>query len=78
MVLNKVDMVPAEQRDKRVKDFVKRLKWKGPVFQVSALTREGCEPLIRAVFQHLSQIRQTEPADLDPRFPESMQESRSS
>lgn len=78
MVLNKVDMVPAEQRDKRVKDFVKRLKWKGPVFQVSALTREGCEPLIHAVFQHLSQIRQTEPADLDPRFPESMQESRSS
>jgi GTPase len=78
MVLNKLDMVPAEERDKRVKDFVKRLKWKGPVFQVSALTREGCEPLIHAVYQYLSQIRHAEPADPDPRFPESTQASGTS
>ncbi|MEO6968397.1 MAG: Obg family GTPase CgtA, partial [Rhodanobacteraceae bacterium] len=44
LVLNKLDMVPAEEREARVKDFVKRFKWKGPVFQISALTREGCEP----------------------------------
>ena len=29
------------------KDFVKRLRWKGPVFEISALTREGCEPLVQ-------------------------------
>jgi GTP-binding protein len=78
MVLNKMDMVPVEERDKRVKDFVKRLKWRGPVFQVSALTREGCEPLIHAVYQHLSKTRQADAVDPDPRFPESIQESRSS
>jgi GTP-binding protein len=38
LVLNKLDMVPVEDREAaRGKDFVKRLKWKGPVFEISAL-----------------------------------------
>jgi GTPase len=68
LVLNKLDMVPAEERDKRVKDFVKRFKWKGPVFQISALTREGCEPLIRAIYKHVAQLKNPVPDDPDPRF----------
>ena len=36
IVLNKLDMVPAEARDALVKDYVNRMRWKGPVFQVSA------------------------------------------
>jgi len=68
LVLNKLDMVPAEEREQRVKDFVKRLKWKGPVFQVSALTREGCEPLVQAIYQHVSKLRNVVPDDPDPRF----------
>jgi GTP-binding protein len=68
LVLNKLDMVPTEERDKRVKDFVKRFKWKGPVFEISALTREGCEPLIRAVYQHVAKLKNVVPDDPDPRF----------
>ena len=68
IVLNKLDMVPVAEREKRVKDFVKRLKWKGPVFEISALTREGCEPLIRAVYQHVAKLKNTVPDDPDPRF----------
>jgi GTPase len=68
LVLNKLDMVPAEEREKRVKDFVKRFKWKGPVFEISALTREGCEPLIRAVYQHVAKLKNVVPDDPDPRF----------
>ena len=68
VVLNKLDMVPAEEREKRVKDFVKRFKWKGPVFQISALTREGCEPLIRAIYQHVAALKNVIPDDPDPRF----------
>ncbi len=68
LVLNKLDMVPTEERDKRVKDFVKRFKWKGPVFEISALTREGCEPLIRAVYQHVAKLKNVLPDDPDPRF----------
>jgi GTPase len=70
VVLNKMDMVPAEEREKRVKDFVKRFKWKGPVFQISALTREGCDVLIRAIYQHVSALKNVIPDDPDPRFDE--------
>jgi GTP-binding protein len=68
LVLNKLDMVPAEARAQRVKDFVRRLRWKGPVFEISALTREGCEPLIRAVYQHVAKMRNPQVALPDPRF----------
>ena len=68
LVLNKIDMVPAEAREQRVKDFVKRFKWKGPVFQISALTREGCEPLIRAIYKHVAALKNVVPDDPDPRF----------
>jgi GTP-binding protein len=70
LVLNKIDMVPVEEREKRVKDFVKRFKWKGPVFQISALTREGCEPLIRAIYKHVATLKNVVPDDPDPRFDE--------
>ena len=39
LVLNKLDMVPPQERAARVADFVKRFKWKGPVFEISAPTR---------------------------------------
>ncbi len=70
LVLNKLDMVPGDQRAALVKDFVKRFKHKGPVFEISALTREGCEPLIQAVFKEISLQKQAEqqPKALDPRF----------
>ena len=70
LVLNKLDMVPAEEREKRVADFVKRLRFKGPVFQISALTREGCEPLVQHVYQHVKavQLASQPPTEHDPRF----------
>jgi GTP-binding protein len=72
LVLNKLDMVPAEEREARVKDFIKRFKYKGPVFEISALTREGCETLIKTIFQHIKaqQIKEQEPVYVDPRFVE--------
>ncbi len=54
LVLNKLDMVPADERAARVKDFVRRLRWKGPVFEISALTRDGLQPLMEAIWQHVA------------------------
>jgi GTPase len=68
LVLNKLDMVPVEEREARVKDFVKRFKWKGPVFQISALTHEGCEALTRAIYKHVATLKNVIPDDPDPRF----------
>jgi GTP-binding protein len=68
IVLNKLDMVPAEEREARVKDFVRRLRWKGPVFAVSALAREGLDGLVRAAYQHVAAMRRVASEAPDVRF----------
>ena len=75
LVLNKLDMVPAEQRAEVVRDFVKRFKYKGPVFEISALTHEGCEQLTRAAYQHIKaqQAAALPAVELDPRFVPALQ-----
>jgi GTPase len=70
LVLNKLDMVAHDERAARVKDFVKRFKYKGPVFEISALTREGCEHLVQAIYQHIraQQVAEQPAVEIDPRF----------
>jgi GTPase len=68
LVLNKIDMIAPSERDQRVATFVRRLRWKGPVFQISALTREGLEPMVQAVFNHVAAARPREPDMPDERF----------
>ncbi|WP_347554998.1 Obg family GTPase CgtA [Robbsia sp. KACC 23696] len=74
LVLNKVDMLPAEGRAKQVKDFVKRFGWKGPVFEISALSGEGCDSLVLAIYEHLVATGEAgreaaaEEVAADPRF----------
>ena len=70
LVLNKLDMVPPEEREARVRDFVRRLRFRGPVFTISALTREGCEHLMLKVYEYLAAQREAQapPVEVDPRF----------
>ena len=73
LVLNKLDMVDNDERAARVKDFVKRMRFKGPVFEISALTHEGCDALVKTVYQHVKaqQLAEQIPEVVDPRFVES-------
>jgi GTP-binding protein len=57
LVLNKLDMVPQDEREQRVREFVKDYGWEGPVFAISALTAEGCKELTYAIMEHLEQHR---------------------
>ena len=70
LVLNKLDIVPEEERKKRVASFIRRMKWKGPVFQISALNRDGCEELIVEIFNHIEQRKQAEQRALEMRVVE--------
>ncbi|WP_322073844.1 GTPase ObgE [Burkholderia cepacia] len=55
LVLNKLDMVPEDERKARVADFLERFEWDGPVFEISALTGQGCEALCYAIYDYLSE-----------------------
>jgi GTP-binding protein len=61
LVLNKMDMVPADQRDALAKEFVRRFRWKGPVFQISALARDGLQLLIENIYTYVAQQQRPEP-----------------
>jgi GTP-binding protein len=49
LVLNKLDLVPAAEREDRVRAFVRAYRWKGPVFAVAAVSGEGCRRIVYAV-----------------------------
>jgi GTP-binding protein len=72
LVLNKVDMLEEPDRAKRVKEFIKKFKWKGPVFEISGLTGQGCKELCFAIQKYLdaqkAKVDAQEEYDADVRF----------
>ncbi len=68
LVLNKIDMVPESERAARKADLVRRMRWKGPVFEVSALARTGLDPLVQATADHVDASRVAKAAEIDVRF----------
>jgi GTP-binding protein len=57
LVLTKVDLLSADEREARVRDIVAGLDWTGPVFQVSALARDGLEALTTAIMRRVESSR---------------------
>jgi GTP-binding protein len=62
LVLNKLDLVPADERDARVKAFVRSYRWKGPVFAVAAINGDGCRHVVYAIQDWLDAHPKPEPA----------------
>ncbi len=57
LVLNKADMLPDEEREALKREFIRRYRWKGPCYLISALTGAGCRELSFAVMAHLEAHR---------------------
>jgi GTP-binding protein len=53
LVLNKIDLLPPDERQPRCSAIVKGLRWKGPVFQISGLSGEGTRELCKKIMQRL-------------------------
>jgi GTP-binding protein len=56
LVLNKLDLLPPVEAEKRCREIVRRLRWKGPVFRISGVTRQGTQELCQAVMRRLDEI----------------------
>jgi GTP-binding protein len=56
LILNKVDLLPEAQADKVCKDIIRRLRWKGPVYRISGLARQGTEELCESIMKRLEEI----------------------
>jgi GTPase len=78
LVLNKLDLLPEADAEKRCKEIVRRLRWKGPVYRISGLARQGTESLVQAVMTRLEEIdaaaaeaAKAAAPDTEPRGPQS-------
>lgn len=56
LVFNKIDALPAEEVLQRVKDVTRALNWQGPVYQISAVRKDGVQQLCYRVMEFLDQI----------------------
>ena len=55
LVLNKVDLLPEDERDAHCQDIVTSLEWQGPVFRISAINGLGTRELSYALMEHLEE-----------------------
>ena len=55
LVINKTDLLPADELAEARQKLLTALDWNGPVFAVSAATGHGTEALAQAVMRHLEQ-----------------------
>jgi GTP-binding protein len=71
LVLNKVDLLPEDERATRIEAFLDAFlgsatEARMPVHVISALTGEGCRELTFAIMEHLDTVRAREAATQTP------------
>lgn len=59
LILNKADMLNEPECEKLTKSIVRRLRWKGPVFVISAISGVGCNELVQAIMNYLDTLPST-------------------
>ena len=63
LVLNKIDLIPEDEREAHCQQIIDGLDWKGPVFSVSAATSLGTKDLGYKIMQYMDeQSMQAEPS----------------
>ncbi len=53
LVINKTDLLYDEERQQKCEEIVQALNWQGPVFQISAINKEGTKELCFAIMDYL-------------------------
>jgi len=61
LVLNKIDLLPAADADRRCREIVRRLRWKGPVFRISGISRAGTAELSQALMRRIEELAEEAP-----------------
>ncbi|MEH6616950.1 MAG: Obg family GTPase CgtA, partial [Porticoccus sp.] len=63
LVLNKIDLLPEDEREQRCQEVIEKLQWEGPIYQVSALASEGTEQLCWDIMERLEECWDAERED---------------
>lgn len=63
LVLNKVDLLPPDEREAICRNIVERLQWHGPVYRIAAISGDGTAQLCGDIMTHLERCWEDEAAD---------------
>jgi GTP-binding protein len=63
LVLNKLDLVPEDERKERCEAVVEALAWKGPVFEISAINKQGTLKLAGDIMDFIEDRKERALAD---------------
>jgi GTP-binding protein len=63
LVINKIDLLDDETLALMKQDLLEKIRWEGPVFEVSAATGEGTEQLAQAIMRELEMRREEQHSD---------------
>jgi GTP-binding protein len=63
LVLNKLDLLPDTEREAACKAVVKKLKWKAPVFKISAISATGTTEMCQKIMDYLEAQKAQEAGD---------------
>ena len=65
LVLNKMDLLPEDEREQRAQEFIDALKWTGPVYRISAISGEGCKQLMGDLMNRLNILKEDPESELE-------------
>lgn len=63
LVLNKTDLLPADEVEQRCADIVSALDWQGPVYSVAAISKSGVEVICADIMTHIEACKERELLD---------------
>jgi len=57
LVLNKLDLLPEEEQQPRCDELVEKLGYDGPLFQISALKKQGTQKVCYQIMEYLERLK---------------------
>ena len=58
LVINKIDLLADDEREQKCNELVQRLGWKGKVFKISAISKQGTNELCYEIMDYVDQQKQ--------------------
>jgi len=74
LLLNKLDIVPEDEREERCQQVIDALNWTGPVYKISAITKDGTQQISYDIMSFLD--KRAEAAAENPELLEQEQQHR--
>jgi len=65
LVLNKMDLLAEDERERRAQELIDALQWTGPVYRISALSSEGCKQLMGDLMNRLNILKEDPDSELE-------------